>query len=210
MRYLTVHPSATIRIDRSNISRILTLVLVFAALSTGSAQAQDVIERGYGPPHLVAARQDSLLAVALTASDRQARVVAILGIASPGRAWHSANGSEAGPAPIHYPGTVARLERLYRAGGRLERETVVTSLMNQAERAEAIRLLSEVARSREMGLDLPLAPMAISALSRMGDQGAAALRALHVESDSLPFIRRQLEELARTGYRRPPGGHRTS
>lgn len=172
-----------------------------------AAQAPDDIIRAYGPPGVVAVRQDSLLQVALTSSDRQARAVAILGIASPGTVWHTIHGSEAGPAPIHYPGTVARLERIYRTMGAPEREVVVSSLRNQAERAEAVALLREVAHSPETGLShFPLAPMAVDFLSRMGSQGAAALRDLHAGGDSLPLIRRQLEELSRTGYRRPPGG----
>lgn len=185
----------------------VAVALIVAGASPSTAQTPDEIVGAYGPPAAVAVRQDSLLEIALNSPDAVARAAAIRGIASPGTAWYFMHGVESEAAPIHYPGTVARLARIYQVGSRSDRETITRALARQAERAEAVRLLGAIAGSEDLGNDRPLAPAAVGALSTMGADGAAELRALHAAvGDSRPLIRRQLEELARTGYRQPPRG----
>jgi len=189
--------------------RLALVWLVTTAVPPAPALGQDEVERSYGSPAAVAIRQDSLMRIALNAADLNIRMTAILGIASPGRAWYTLQRLDNPPPQTRYPGTVARLRHIYTQTGASERELIVGLLAHQAERVEAVTLLGGVAQEHDGGplYQLPLPGAAVAALSRMGADGAAELQRLHaaglvVESNA----KAQLERLARTGYRRPPGG----
>jgi len=187
--------------------RAATIVLLGLGASVTDAVAQTEVERVFGTPAAVAARQDSLERVAITSTDPNQRSSAIIRISAPGRAWYHVQGKDTTDPTVTYPGIVAGLKRVYDAVGPRDREVVVSLLSLQAERGEAVAFLTEVAtRNTEMGEVAPLALVAVSALSRMGSEGAAALRQIHSTGDHATWLTRHLEDLARTGYRRPPGG----
>ncbi len=188
-----------------SLTGLLALLAVGAPFST--ALAQDPVESIMGPRAIVAARRDSLERVAIAAPNVQQRAGAIIWIALTGRVWYHVYQTEEPPAAVTYPGVIASLRRVYAAAGASERQLITSLLQWQEEREESIQFLVELAQGdNEAGLTFPIQNSAVAILSRMGSRGAAALRDLHAAGDSLPLIRRQLEELARTGYRQPPRG----
>jgi hypothetical protein len=194
-----------------------TLALILSTTVTMSAVAQrppvaevprppgGAGELSHGSPARVAVWHDSLEQVALRSPRADHRVVAILGIASPGSAWAMDGNVNNVPTTPLYPGIVARLRRIYPHADAGMRERIVSSLLLQAERAEAIAFLGELARTDHVGLEYPIAATAVEWLSHLGTEGAEVLRVLHASGQAIEVVRKQLDGLARTGYRKPPG-----
>lgn len=162
-------------------------------------------ELSHGSPARVAVWHDSLEQVALRSPAAEHRVWAIMGIASPGSAWAMDGNLDNLPTTPAYPGIVARLRRIYPHADARMRSAIVGSLLLQAERAEAITFLGELARTDHVGLEYPIAATAVEWLSRLGAEGAEVLRVLHASGQAIEVVRKQLDGLARTGYRKPPG-----
>lgn len=122
------------------------------------------------------------------------------------------------PPPPPYPGIVARLARIYRQTTDCSlRATVITLMIQQAEREEAVAFLALVAQEPAPALPQPTPPgvvlgddnppvqtLAIGALSSMDQPGEAALRRLQAEGTVRePMAREELERLARRGFQKP-------
>ncbi len=204
------HPCAPDRSPGEFVREIVLGTLFgFSLIVTDAAAQSEEIERIFGTPAVVAARQDSLLRLIVGATDRNNMTLWILGIAQPGAAWHSMNGMDVPPPEIKYPGIVARLQQAYPYVGPIRQPLIVSFLAPQAERAEAIAFLRELAQGEDGGpeYERPVPLVAVAALSRMGAEGAAELQRLHAAGVVTEVMAKvQLEHLARTGYRRPPGG----
>ncbi len=139
-----------------------------------------------------------------------------------GEAWIRKPGDAAlPPGPVIYPGIVQRMIRLYRQSpDTAVRGLIIGRMIYQAERAEAVAFLGEVAQEPPepprpvpapppgMGIvkddiQFPLQWGAIESLTYMGADGRAALERLQAQGTVRePLARKYLEELARQGFRR--------
>lgn len=212
-----MHRSALLRGTFVVFSGVLHMTIADKAL----AQA-DTLERAdkLPAPAVVNARLDSLEQIALTSNNPEARSAAVLAISAPGRWWQrTQDDQKTPPTAVRYPGIVARLARIYRQSDDYGvRYSIISLMMPQAERAEAVSFLEEVVE--EPGPDpvqprpgaavvandavFPLAYEAVGALTRMGPQGRAALQRLYVSGTVRePMARALLEKLARQGFERP-------
>lgn len=159
----------------------------------------------YGPPAEVPHHQDSLVQVAIRSPDRMARVTAIARLAAPGATWDSEDDPR--PGRVIYPGTVSRLRQVYPHASGAGREAIVRMLRIQAERTEALAFLSELVLDGSLGAEHNLiGEGAVDALSTMGQRGDAELQRRHASGEGPELVRKALDRLAQTGYRRPPEG----
>jgi hypothetical protein len=135
---------------------------------------------------------EGLQEVALSQRSPRLRAVAIMYLAS--------SGSRDALHPR--PGTVARLERIYRqSNNALVRASVVTGLARSAEHHEALAFLEDVAARESQ--DFPGAPQAaLTAIASHADEGTGLLRRLHqAKAVHDPQARLWLDQVATTGYR---------
>ena len=186
-----------------------TSVLLLGILSS-QAQGQSVTQwRGgpspFGTPAEWGRRQDSLERVAVGATDQGERLLATLRIAGPGRSYRL---EDEPPDEVVYPGIVAALKRIYvRSEGQIRAE-IVGMLPGQGERSDALQFLAELARTNDRYRSgaHSIGEYAVVQLSRMGPAGAAELQRLHASGEGNELVRKLLDRLAQTGYRKPPGG----
>lgn len=189
------------------------LVAVLSVVSTSAtheafAQAHRIV-----PPALVNTMLDSLERVALTSPEADQRRAAITRISAAG--W-TRRGPDSAVSLPPYPGIVARLARIYRQTDDWSvRHAIMSLIIPQAERAEAVAFLAEVAREppaqappEGVFLDAPPSPLpaeAVGALTRMGPEGRAALQRLHNEGAVRePTARVYLDRLAQQGFHKKP------
>jgi hypothetical protein len=156
-----------------------------------------------GPVPVVNARLDSLEQVVRGTTNRATLFSAVMRITASGLVW--AYAGEAAPIVV-YPGIVVRLRRVYPSVDPYSRGAIVQGLSAQAEQNEALAWLRELAASSDMADEFSIAEVAVEALARMGPMGEAELRRMHGLKAEYPEIQKMLDVLARTGYRRQPGG----
>lgn len=163
------------------------------------------------------ARLDSLEQLALSSHDEWH---AALAIAEFGEWWMlSQRDVTVSPTVVRYPGIVERLVRIYRRSEDYTvRHLIIGRMIRQAERAQAVAFLTELARQpREPGPPPPpgIAVVAddtrsppqldaVSALTHMGAEGRTALEQLHTQGTvQEPMARAQLDTLASHGFQMP-------
>lgn len=160
---------------------------------------------------------DRLEHLALTAANPSVRVRATLTITDVGRLQVASGRNDTAPPHPRYPGTVARLATIYRnSADPAVRDLIVERMPALAERSHAIAFLSEVASERPTpnaerpsrtlpaGHDTAFsrAYIAIYALTRMGEEGRAALARLDVDGMVRdPEGKAYLARLAKEGYK---------
>lgn len=136
---------------------------------------------------------DGLERFALSSDDRRVRVDAVVWLSTAGR-------TSASRTP--YPGVAARLRRLYEATeDRAVRLAAVSSMVRQADAAEAVAFLETVAREDRSD---SRAENAVANLTSYGDEGRAALMRLY-DDDSVTSARARmlLRTLEKTSFRFP-------
>jgi len=179
---------------------------------TTAASAPAVRCRPYPHPRVVDhgavnARLDSLERVALASDDEERRIDAIIGVGNTGlTSSYEQLCAEAVPPEVRHPGVVARLAALYdRHDDDRARNLIITLMIGQAERSEAVAFLEQLVRRQvppeEREAALRHARNAIRSLTRMGSPGRAGLQHLHAGGGVRdPTVRAHLEELAKGGF----------
>lgn len=195
------------RESRSTVgSGVALLVMVCGPAQPLMAQRSVIPDRArdYGTVAEVSARLDSLEQVVRVAPSQAARLEALIRVLQIGRARAYIEGS---PPLARYPGVLERLRRIYPTLDSPSRGVIVRGLPTIAERSEALGWLALLTKSSEMADGhIPIAAEAVEALARMGPAGEDELRRLHLSGEADPALQKMLDALARTGYRRPPGG----
>jgi hypothetical protein len=187
---------------------LVTAGLVQTLVSAEASAQQDSLF--VFPQERVNAVLDSLERVALTSNDPDQRVSAVVGVSQPGRFWlYTQPGPEEPPAEIRYPGIVDRLARIYRQSDDYRVKSAIIDMMAlQAERAQAVGFLEQVAREsqpEDAGRDWPIPLQAVIKLAGyMGAEGRAAVERLHAQNAVRnPSARAHVEGLIRRGFKKP-------
>ena len=188
---------------------VLSVVLGITVPGRAFAQADR-----YLPLAAMNAKLDSLEHLALTSDNPDQRRSAVSAISGAG--WLR-SALDAPPPPPPYSGIVARLARIYRQSDDYWVRWSINSLMvPQAERAEAVAFLEQVAQEPlvqpapgdtvSVDAPTPLTSGALGALTLMEAEGRAALQRLYAQGTvRQPMARAYLEQLARQGFRKPGG-----
>jgi hypothetical protein len=129
------------------------------------------------PPATIEAVLGGLERMAITSESKRLRIAAAVYLASPGNL-------DMRPA---MPGIVARAARVYRGTTEyIIRYTIVSAMREQAERAQAIAFLKNVALEdspQDRGSEWPVPFAAVTVLADMGAEGRAALEQLNASGE---------------------------